>query len=84
MILLALLAHPPEEADLYQDRHARYIRAQINGKEAIAGSRRLQHVASVCRKKDVFAGEGRPAGLVTGWNTRSIASRRRLISLGMP
>jgi hypothetical protein len=41
-------------------------------------------VASVCRKKDVFAGEGRPAGLVTGWNTRSIASRRRLISLGMP
>ena len=55
----------------------------VNGVGTINSSNGYS-LASVCRKKDVFAGEGRPAGLVTGWNTRSIASRRRLISLGMP
>jgi hypothetical protein len=43
-----------------------------------------RRLVSVCRKKDVFAGWGRPPGLAADWNTRLIASNRRLISLGMP
>ena len=33
---------------------------------------------------DELTAHGRPPGLAADWNTRLIASNRRLISLGMP
>ncbi len=59
------------------------MNVDIRDADAIRALRPLE-VASVCRKKTVFAGWGRPSGLAARRNTRSIASKRHWISLEMP
>ena len=51
---------------------------------ALRSPRACRQLDSVCRKKTVFAGWGRPSGLAVRRNTRSIASKRHWISLEMP